>query len=377
MIRPRATSLQVIVYAGIDPATGKQRYLRESTRAGQKAAERIERRLQAKVDAGHTHDERATVAELLDKWFELAEPDLSPTTAEGYRRIIEKTLRPRFGKLLLTKLTGEQLDALYLSLARRKPKPLGASAIKQVHAVIHVACVQAVKWGWLTVNPADAATPPRVRRKELDLPVPDEIRSLIAWAETEDADLAVLIRLAAATGARRGELLALRWSDVDLDTGQVMILRARVAVAGSVVEKNTKAENNRPLALDDRTIAVLRAHRVREAEKALKCGVPLDNDAPLLTGLPGHGWYPDTATARFAHARAEAGVSDRVKLKNVRHWHVSGLLESGEQVLNVSRRVGHTSSKMTLDVYGHKIRARDQSAARAIAALLDGSAEHG
>jgi integrase len=369
VIQPRGKSLRIRVYAGRDPATGRERHLTRTTRAGQKTAERIERDLIRQVELGRTRDERVTVAELLARWLEHVERGLSPTTAEGYRRIIDKTLVPEFGKLPVEKLTGQQLDALYGKLQRQG---LGESAVRHVHAVARSALGQAVKWGWLTVNPALAATPPTVPHHEHEIPTADDVRRLIAWAADpeHDPDLAVVVRLAACTGARRGEVAALRWTDIDLELGQVVIARALIAVKGRVIEKSTKTGKPRPVALDPATVAVLRAHRVREAEKALRFGVPLEPNAPVFTALPGRAWYPDTVTARYRKAARATGVETR--FHDLRHGHVSVLLASGEQVLDVSKRVGHSSAKMTLEVYGHKIKARDQSAATAIAAWLDG-----
>lgn len=367
MIRTRGKSLQAIVYAGTDPATGKQLYLRQSTRAGRKAAERIERELQRKVDQGVTRDERVTVATALARWVEHVEPGLSPGTAEGYHRIIDKTLVPELGNLPIEKLTIHHLDALYGKLARRG---LGASAVRHVHAVAHSTCAQAVKWGWLRSNAAASASPPPVRRKELEIPTAEEISALYAWGLQHDPDVAVLVRLAAGTGARRGEIDALRWTSIDVDTRQVTVSRNRIAVKGQVVEKSTKGRRSRSFGIDGETTAILRAHRARELEKALKFGVPFARDAPVLTGLPGEHWYPDTLTARYRRASKAVGVTTR--LQDIRHWHVSELLAAGVPVIEVSRRVGHASPKMTLDVYGHLIHSRDELATSTIAARLDG-----
>lgn len=357
---------QIRAYAGVDEATGKGRYLYRTTRAGRKAAERIERELQHQVDKGRTRDERVTVGELLDRWYEQIESSLSPGTAEGYRRAKDQTLKPAFGKLQVEKLTIYHLDELYNRLGRRG---LGASAIHQVHSVMHGACAQAIRWGWMTSNPASSASPPPVRRKELEIPTGEEINALYGWAVEHDKDLAVLIRLAASTGARRGELGALRWTSLDLDERQVTVSRNRIAVKGAVVEKSTKGRRARSFGVDPETIAILRAHRARELEKALRLGVPFARDAPVLTGMPGKHWYPDTLTTRYAKAKNALGLTTR--LQDLRHWHVSALLAAGVPVIEVSRRVGHASAKMTLDVYGHLIRGRDDNAAAAIAAHLD------
>lgn len=367
MIRKRGDSLQVKVYAGVDPATGRERHLYRTTKAGRKVAERIERELLRDVDRGKTRDERMTVAELLARWIAHVDPGLARGTAEGYRRIIDKTLTPTIGNLPIDKLGAVDLDTVYGALLRRG---LSASAVHQVHVVAKGACDQAIKWNLLRFNPATAASPPPVRRRDMRVPATEEIERLSIWTAEHDPDTATLVRLAASTGARRGELVALRWTDVDLDGHELRITHALAAVKGAVIEKETKGRRARALAIDEQTVVLLRAHRRREIEKALRYGVPLELDAPVLTGEPGRPWYPDTATARFGAARRATHVTAR--LHDLRHWHASQLLAAGVPITTVSARLGHASTKMTLDVYGHMIEAHDTGAATAIAALLDG-----
>ena len=153
--------------------------------------------------------------QLLDRWLEECERlDLSPTTIRTYQAQIKRTIRPRLGKLKLSQLTASHLDDLYGAMkdAGKSPK-----TIRNHHAIISAALHQAVRWGWVRTNVAEQAKPPRVAHRRVQAPSVDVVRDVIEEAERRDPRLAPFLMLAALTGMRRGELCALRWTDVDLD----------------------------------------------------------------------------------------------------------------------------------------------------------------
>ena len=157
---------------------------------------------------------------------------------------------------------------------------LAVSSVRRVHVVIRRSLAQAKRWGWIAENPAADATPGRLPRREIVPPDPEATVRLIEAAEAEEADFGVFLRLAASTGARRGELCALRWSDIDLAAGSVTIGRSLVDSAdGGYVEKDTKTHAARRIALDASMVKTLRAHKQRQAERALAGGVRVPRDA--------------------------------------------------------------------------------------------------
>ncbi len=151
----------------------------------------------------------------------------SPTTLHEYRRMTRALEAGAIATCPIRKLTAKDLDDLYGHLATHglaTPKargPLSAASINRYHDMIKAALRQAVRWGWLETNPANSATPPTERRTKAAPPTPAELRAMIAAAAAKDPAQGVLLALAATTGGRRGELCALRWSDVDLDAGLV------------------------------------------------------------------------------------------------------------------------------------------------------------
>jgi hypothetical protein len=153
-----------------------------------------------------------TTGQMLEQWFEQAEPNLSPSTADHTRVVLDAHLLPHIGETPLRKLTTAKVDALYRLLSERGGrggKPLAPATVRRTHNVLHRALGQAVRWGWLAVNPAAASSPPRLPSRDIKPPSPEQLRLLFVRAAEENPAFAVFLQLAAATGARRGELVAL------------------------------------------------------------------------------------------------------------------------------------------------------------------------
>ena len=172
-----------------------------------------------------------------------------------------------------------------------------------------------------------------------------------------------------ATGCRRGEACALRWSDIDLDRGEVAIRRSITLVGGELREKDTKTHASRRLAIDGATVALLRTHRRRQRELALAIGVHLADDAAMFADPEGRPWRPDVCTNRFGRLRARLGL-DRVRLHDLRHFVATVLTDGGIPIGTVSTRLGHSQLSTTLDLYTHAVPATDQRAAAHLGTLL-------
>lgn len=187
------------------------------------------------------------------------------------RGVLDRNLLPFLGTVPLSKLGAADLDRFYRRLADkggRSGRPLSASTIRRTHGILHRALVRSVRWGWLIQNPAASASPPRVPTPDIRPPSPAELARLFALAKETDADLADFILLAAAIGARRSELVALRCSDIDLDAGRLTVSRGIVSGPDGLVEKDTKTHASRRVSLDGTTIEALRTHRDRASARA-------------------------------------------------------------------------------------------------------------
>jgi integrase len=364
-------SYRLKVYAGRD-AEGRRRYLTKTIRTTSKRE--AERRLaDFIVESGlGAHDvTNATVADLVFKWLAVvAEPNFSPSTLAEYRRLISKEIVPRIGKTKLRALRASDLDGLYADLRKRGLSP---ASVHHVHSLLRAILNQGVKWGWLATNPAKNATPPRVAKHELDIPEPDEVLLLIGGA---DPDLGTYLRLAAVTGARRGELNGLRWSDVDFVGGALSITRAVVGKRNEgLTVKETKTGSRRTIALDPETIDALAHHRNRFEDRAELAGVVLSDEAYIFSpDVAGRRpWRPDGISLAFRRLRKDLGLRD-FRLHDLRHAAATRMLAAGVPVRTVAGRLGHANATTTLNTYGHWVQASDQVAASVLGDLLGGKA---
>ena len=374
-------SWEVRAFAGKDPATGRKRYTTRTLRGTRRDAEVALGRLVAEIEDGQHAVRAGTVGELCDRWYEHAAPDLSPAVAAEYRRLLDKRILPRWGPVPLRRLRTADLDQWYAELRRRGGpggSPLAPNTVVRAHAVLRRAVAQGVRWGWIGSNPVAIASPPRPRRQQLDLPDPGDVARLIEAAVGVNPSLPTYFRLAAATGARRGELCALRWKHVDLAKRRLTIASSIAEVGRQLIEKDTKTHQVRTVSLDEETAAVVAAHRVRCEELAGQCGATLSPGSFLFSHEVDFSapWRPNYATLAFGRLRDELGLTG-VKLHHLRHFSATQLLSLGIDVRTVSGRLGHANASTTLDFYAQFLQAADERAADALGELLKGPSPRG
>jgi integrase len=183
------------------------------------------------AEAGRARIRAGTLSDLLDQWLEAASPGWSASTVSHTRSIVDCHLKPHLGHLDLAKLMTADIDDFYAHLLRAgglDDRPLAPGTVARVHGVLHRALTQAVRWDWIWLNPASNATPPRVAPAEIRPPSPEQVAVLLEWAKRRDPALYCFLRLAVSTGARRSQLLALRWGDVDQERAAIASSRALV-----------------------------------------------------------------------------------------------------------------------------------------------------
>jgi integrase len=415
-IRQRGGSYQVLVYAGIDPVTGKRNYLTEST-SDPKDADRVLRRLVTQVDEQNHPRTKITLGDAIDAW--LAVHDADANTLAGYETHARLYVKPALGNLSIAKLEPRLLERLYAELRRcrarcngrpyidhrvegphecrvvrhrrppgRRPaagypshdcdamrcavvecaphtcSPLSPAAIRQVHATLSGALSAAVRWGWIRSNPASAARKPRAPAPEPDPPSPAEAARIISAAWDQDDDWGTFVWLVMVTGMRRAETLALRWSRLDLDGGTVDIRRNYVWTNGRGIEKDTKNHQMRRIALDPETVDVLRAHRARHEEIAHSLGTELSDEAYLFSPQPDRSRpsNPSSVTHRYTAMCAKLGIDSH--LHALRHYSATELLTAGVDLRTVAGRLGHAGGgATTLRVYAAWVSESDKRAA--------------
>jgi integrase len=357
------------VSLGKDPATGKYKVLSQTFHGPARGADEALRDMLDRKVPLNAEGIGVSMSQLLNRWLEECERvDLSPTTMRTYRAQIEQTIRPALGDVQLTRLTAKHLDDLYGAM---KERGLSAKTIRNHHAILSSALHQAVRWGWMRENIAERAKPPRVSQKRVHAPSVDAVRRIVEAAEERDPRLAPLLMLGALTGLRRGELCALRWTDIDFDRGVLTVARSLVCVPQGLAEKSTKTDRVRDVALDEVAILLLKTHRLHIEEWAEIAGADLPDDAFVFSpyvdaSLP---FRPDNVTGFFSRVRSSLGL-EHVRLHDLRHFTATQLIGANVDIRTVAGRLGHSDPSLTLRVYSHVIEERDRAAAEIMGRVL-------
>jgi integrase len=319
---------------------------------------------------------KLTVADYLDRWLAgLVTAGRRPSTIDGYRRNLDAYVKNRIGRVPLQDLGAVDLDQLYSTLAtkgRRDGTPLSLRTVRYTHSIIGKALADAERKQLVARNAARLASPPRTsatRAPEMSTWTPGELRHFLD--QVAGHYYGPLVRAAAMTGMRRAELLGLRWADVDLDGGSVVVRQSVQQVAGRIVVGDVKtARSRRRLDLDPVTVAVLRSHRVAQWKRRAQVGAGWKNHDLVFNAPDGSPLKPDSITQWFERAVQRSGLP-RIRLHDLRHSHATHLLAAGTNPKVVSERLGHASVAFTLDTYGHVMPGQQAAAAAAAAALVD------
>lgn len=359
------------VYAGLDPVTRKKRWISKTVRGTETQAKKAERALRTEVDQGRHMTSQGSVGHLLEQWYDQRSHKWGHRHAASVRNLIDKRLLPTIGATRLDRLTTKDIDDLYHSW---RVEGLSPATVAKYHAIVHGALKQGVKWKWLGFNVAEDADRGELKTKPITPPSAAELRQVIAALAAEnDLALPAFVRLAAASGCRRGELCALRTLDFDLGAGTVTVARSLSQVGGDIRVKEPKTRaGRRVISLDDATLALVVAHMERALAAAQLAGSALiTNPYVFSRAVDGsEPWQPDSITKRWSRLRKRHGL-DGVRLHDLRHSTATELLGAGVDVRTVAGRLGHAQPAVTLNVYAAFLPARDVEAGRVIGARLD------
>lgn len=364
---------QLRVYAGTDPLTGRPRLAEKTVVAKNETEARQQlREFAREQDKGAQPGTSAALATVLEEWLRHTEAmGNSPRTIHEARRTIDTVLVPALGSVPVRDLTARHLDVLYRQLltGEGRPRPLAASTVIRYHAVLRAALRQAVKWGWIEKSPAEQATLPRPDQPSLVVPTTDEVRRLIDAARARSERWGVLVGLAVATGARRGELCALRWPAVEDDL--VRVRRSVYRAGDQRGEKSTKGRRERWVPITAAVAALLAGWRKWCEAEAERVGVTLVPDAFVVSPLPDGSKpvNPDTFSSTVYKLCRELGMP-HVHLHSLRHYAVTELIGEGVDPRTVAEVIGHASPGFTLARYAHATAERQRAAAAVLGRAL-------
>ena len=371
--RRGARSWELKFDVGTDPATGKRRIRYHSFKGTKREAELELTRLVAQNAAGDGIDpSKETLAEFAERWDrDWISLNLSAKSLERYRQILRLYAIPHIGAVPMQKLRAAHLAELYANLLRtggHKGRPLAAATVGYTHRVLHRMLGHAATWGVVATNVAALVRPPPVTESEIMILTEEQIGAMLR--HLEGRTLRPIVSFLLGTGARRGEALALRWKDVDFDNGIVRIERSLEQTKAGLRFKSPKSRHGRRnVAISPWILAELKAHRTRQQERRLSLGQgKAAPDDLVFARWDGAVRAPHWLTQKFAQAMAALKIN--ATLHGLRHTHVSQLIAAGLDVLTVSRRIGHASAAITLDVYGHMFKNTDARAAEIMEAAF-------
>jgi integrase len=358
-----------------DPVTGKRQTQLVTVRGKRQDAERELTRLLNAADAGTlVEPSKITVAEYLRAWLGGAH-GLSGKTAERYGQLAEQQIIPRLGHMALQALRPVHVEAWHAVLLKSGGKdgaPLSARTVGHAHRVLHRLLARAVTAELVARNVASAVKPPKVEDTEIASLKADEVAAVLAALQGHP--LEPIGVLALATGARRGEILGLRWGDINIDAATLRIARSLEQTKAGLTFKPPKTKAGaRVISLPPIAMDALTAHRRRQLELRLALGRgKLDDDALVFTTID-DGPLPPNNLSRDWWRFVQTRNLPRVSFHALRHSHASALIASGIDPVTVSRRIGHASVSTTLNIYAHKFAKTDAAAAKAIEAALTGT----
>ena len=357
--------------AGHDPETGKAIY---KNVLGKTQAE-VKAKLKAAIQEAQMLDlskaGKYTVGEWMEVWFEdYAKLKVRPSSHQTYRGYIDNHIKPNIGDIPLEKLTSLDLQKLCKKLlangrvdrleSKGQPKGLSAKTVRNIHQILSSALKLAQEQRIILSNPAERCALPKVEHREMKtLPV-EQLQSFLR--EARESGVFELYYLELATGLRRGELLGLKWEDIDLERGDLRVKRQISRINGKIIEAPLKTKNAyRTLPLAEDAVDVLKEQRKKVGNSLWV--FPSPNGGPIS---------PDSVLHMLHRVLKRAGLP-RVRFHDLRHTFATLALQNGVDIKTVSGMLGHFSAGFTLDTYAHVTSAAQRQAAQTMGNVLSGT----
>ena len=323
----------------------------------------------AKVDA--IRAEQYTVGQWMDVWFEnCAKIKVRPSSHKTYRGYIDNHIKPNIGKIPLNKLSSLDLQKLYKKLlsggrverieSQKQPKGLSAKTVRNINQVISSAMDFAIDQKLISTNPTDSCALPRLEHREMKTIPAEQLASFLH--EARESGVFEMYYIELATGLRRGELLGLKWEDIDLERGTIQVRRQIARIDGEVVEAPLKTKNSyRSVSIGQAAVEILRDQQRKTSSEYV---------FPSSTGGP---ISPDSVLHMLHRVLKRAGLP-QIRFHDMRHTFATVALQNGVDIKTVSGMLGHYSAGFTLDTYAHVTTQAQRQAANTMSSILSDAA---
>jgi integrase len=369
--RKNGTVWTAIVELPRDPKTGKRRQTRISAPT-KKEVESLMAQALVGLETGYAEADiqKLTVEQYLNDWLPIAAQTLRPASYGRYEEIVRLHIVPALGKALLAKLSPLQVTKFYGEcLAGGKSK----TTVNNIHNMLHKALDEAVRLGLLLRNVTDLIDAPGRSRPEYITWTGEQVRAFLEVSDVDD--FGALWRLAIYTGMRRGEMLGLKWEDVDMERAVLSVRRtySRGEHGRYVLGAPKTASGRRQITLPSSVVTSLRQHRVRQVEQRLHIGEAYKDQGFVFANISGEPTHPNTLTLHF-HKLIRLASLPRIRIHDLRHGHATLMMENGEHPKVVSERLGHANISITMDLYSHVTPTMQRQASDRFEKLIEGGA---
>ncbi len=364
-IRKHGAGWQYTVDLEPDPVTNKRRRKSKGGYKTKKECENAMNELIIKMEKGeYVEYKDITLREYLSMWLESKKDNLKLTTYSFYKNIIEDRINPILGSIMLSKLKPLHIQEFLNHYAGNKD--ITSTTVKHYFTTLNTALNQAVKWQLIPNNPCSAVKSPRREKTEMKVLTPEDVNKLLNSVKNgKYGTMFMPILLAVACGLRRGEIVALKWEDIDLENETIRIDESSaMRVDGKNIITDTKTEKSqRTISLPPFIIPILKDHKKQQAENKLKLGPEYKNNSFVCCWPNGAELTPNYITHTFKKVLKEAGLPD-MRFHDLRHTNATLMLLQGINVKVISERLGHSSIDVTLDIYSHIIPQMQKEAAQ-------------
>ena len=352
---------------GINPETGKQIFKNVLGKTQAEVKEKLKKALDEAKKVDYTRTGKYTVEMWMDEWFEnVCKIKVRPSSHQTYRGYIDHHITPYIGNIPLEKLSTMDLQKLYRKLmnkgrierveAEKQPKGLSAKTVRNINQVIFSALDFAVAQKILSANACKAVALPKIEHKEMKTIPAEQLEAF--FKEAKETGVYEMYYIELATGLRRGELLGLKWQDIDWKNGIIKVRRQVARVDGEIVEAPLKTKNSyRAVTISQQAIEVLKTQKAKTNDEYV---FPSPNGGPIS---------PDSVNNMLKRVLARAGIP-KVRFHDLRHTFATIALQNGVDIKTVSGMLGHFSAGFTLDTYAHVTTSAQKEAAETMGQVL-------